>query len=122
METNVRDRPAFHGGDPVFPERFRFVQATLPPLENVVAEYQKAYAGGLITNAHLVARFEKAAAEPQKVEAPEPSQPAQRRRRGAVVDDSPEAAPVPTLPAGRMTPWQQYAQVLLSAGEFYYVN
>ena len=66
--------------------------------------------------------FEKAAAEPQKVEAPEPSQPAQRRRRAAAVEESPEAAPVPTMPAGRMTPWQQYAQALLSAGEFYYVN
>ncbi len=66
--------------------------------------------------------FEKAAAEPQRVEAPDPSQPAQRRRRATVVDDGAEAAAVPALPAGRMTPWQQYAQALLSAGEFYYVN
>ena len=35
---------------------------------------------------------------------------------------TPEAAGGSALPAGRMTPWQQYAQALLSAGEFYYVN
>ena len=34
-----------------------------------------------------------------------------------------EDAPVaPSFPAGKMTPWQAYAQALLSAGEFYYVN
>jgi hypothetical protein len=66
--------------------------------------------------------FKSAAAEPQKVEAPDPNQPVQRRRRAVAVEDSSEAAPVPALPAGRMTPWQQYAQALLSAGEFYYVN
>jgi hypothetical protein len=66
--------------------------------------------------------YKSAAAEPLKLEAPEPTQASQRKRRAAASVDSPEAPSVPALPAGRMTPWQQYAQVLLSSGEFYYVN
>ena len=40
-----------------------------------------------------------------------------RRNRRANAEDEAGAAP-----AGKMTPWQQYAQALLSSGEFYYVN
>lgn len=38
--------------------------------------------------------------------------------------DADEEAPPssPAAPAARITPWQQYAQVLLSSGEFYYIN
>ena len=67
------------------------------------------------------ALFKNAAAEPQSVPAAAPVQANQGGRRNRVAaDDEPGAAPV--FPAGKMTPWQQYAQALLSAGEFYYVN
>ena len=73
------------------------------------------------------ALFKSAAAEPQKVQAAEYSQADPRRRRGRVAvtagaGEDADAAPAPAFPAGKMTPWQQYAQALLSAGEFYYVN
>jgi len=42
---------------------FRFMQPTLPPLEDVVAAYRTVYEAGMITNASLVARLEDAAAE-----------------------------------------------------------
>ena len=48
---------------PLFRERFRFIQPTLPPLERVLAEYQHVFAQGLITNGGLVARLEAAVAE-----------------------------------------------------------
>ena len=44
-------------------KRQRFLEPTLPPLEKVMACYQSAYHGGLITNSELVGRFERAAAE-----------------------------------------------------------
>jgi len=67
---------------------------------------------------------EAAGAEPQTEQASDSGQPAQRRRRrAAVTAATPQEEPdAPALPAGRMTPWQQYAQALLSAGEFRYVN
>jgi dTDP-4-amino-4,6-dideoxygalactose transaminase len=42
---------------------FRFIRPTLPPLAEVVARYLSVYDNGLITNAELVARFERAAAD-----------------------------------------------------------
>jgi hypothetical protein len=46
-----------------------------------------------------------------------------RPRRQVLGAPAQEEAPdAPLLPEGRMTPWQQYAQALLSSGEFYYVN
>jgi cytochrome c553 len=68
--------------------------------------------------------YDAAAAEalPQATEG---GQPAQRRRPRRQVLGAPqqeEAPDAPLLPEGRMTPWQAYAQALLSAGEFYYVN
>jgi hypothetical protein len=66
-----------------------------------------------------------AAAEPQKEQAASPVQtaaPARRRPSPVVRDDDGEGAPAPAFPTGKMTPWQQYAQALLSAGEFYYVQ
>lgn len=72
------------------------------------------------------ALFKAAAAEPEKAQVSESGQTAQRRRRRVAVGANPEqdaaAADAPAYPAGKMTPWQQYAQALLSAGEFYYVN
>jgi len=71
------------------------------------------------------ALYASAAAEPQPVPVAETA-PAAARRRGAaavVAGEEGEApAAAPAFPAGRMTPWQQYAQALLSAGEFMYVN
>ena len=66
--------------------------------------------------------FENAQADAQSDQAPPRGQENQRRPRARAANQDPEAAAVPLLPAGRMTPWQQYAQALLSAGEFYYVN
>jgi Protein of unknown function (DUF1553) len=71
--------------------------------------------------------FKSAAAEPQKAQAVDSGPANQPRRRAprvavAAGDEDPDAAPAPAFPAGKMTPWQQYAQALLSAGEFYYVN
>jgi hypothetical protein len=70
--------------------------------------------------------FKKAAAtEPQKEQAASPgptAAPARRRASPVVRDDDGDGAPAPAFPAGKMTPWQQYAQALLSAGEFYYVQ
>ena len=47
-----------------------------------------------------------------------------RRNRRSIIDTgagrAEEAAPA--APPARMAPWQQYAQALLSSGEFYYVN
>jgi hypothetical protein len=43
--------------------------------------------------------------------------------RSRPVDDDEDAPPPPPAgPATRITPWQQYAQALLSSGEFYYIN
>jgi hypothetical protein len=70
--------------------------------------------------------FKVAAAEPQKAQAAGSDGGANARRRRRVVvaaTAEDEDAPVaPAYPAGKMTPWQAYAQALLSAGEFYYVN
>jgi dTDP-4-amino-4,6-dideoxygalactose transaminase len=59
----LNDAPALHGGKPVFPERFRFIQPTLPSMSDVLQTYDGAYQRALITNGDLVARFESAAAE-----------------------------------------------------------
>ena len=45
------------------PEPFRFIEPTLPPLEEVLALYAPAYRQGMITNARIVASFEAAVAE-----------------------------------------------------------
>jgi len=45
------------------PEPFRFIEPTLPPLEEVLALYAPAYRQGMITNSRIVARFEAAVAE-----------------------------------------------------------
>jgi hypothetical protein len=70
--------------------------------------------------------FKAAAAEPQKAQTADTGANAARRRRRVAVAGPPGAedpdAVAPAYPAGRMTPWQQYAQALLSSGEFYYVN
>jgi hypothetical protein len=69
--------------------------------------------------------FKTAAAEPQKEQAAAPGRtvtPARRRPSPVVRDDDGEGVPAPAFPAGKMTPWQQYAQALLSTGEFYYVQ
>jgi hypothetical protein len=68
--------------------------------------------------------FHNAAADRQNVQAGRAASENQRRPRArtAAGPEDPEAAATPVFPAGRMTPWQQYAQALLSAGEFYYVN
>ena len=50
------------GSDPR-PEPFRFIEPTLPPLEEVLALYAPAYHQGMITNARIVSRFEAAVAE-----------------------------------------------------------
>jgi dTDP-4-amino-4,6-dideoxygalactose transaminase len=55
--------PAIRGGEPIFAERFRFIKPTLPRHEDVLACYEESYGSGVITNASLVERFEKAAAE-----------------------------------------------------------
>ena len=60
--------PAIHGGRPIFPERFRFIRPTLPPLDAVLASYRPVYENGVITNADLVSRFEQAAAERLQVD------------------------------------------------------
>ena len=41
----------------------RFMQPTLPPLDEVVSLYRDVYRGGMITNAQLVERLERALAE-----------------------------------------------------------
>ena len=48
---------------PLFKERFRFIQPTLPPLARIVSEYRRAYQDGLVTNGNLVARLEAAVCE-----------------------------------------------------------
>src|SRR5215471_11127243 len=70
------------------------------------------------------ALYQNAAADPQSVQSGRAASENQRRprARAAATQEDTEAAATPVLPAGRMTPWQQYAQALLSAGEFYYVN
>ncbi|MGA2133260.1 MAG: DegT/DnrJ/EryC1/StrS family aminotransferase [Bryobacteraceae bacterium] len=51
------------GPAPLFRERFRFIQPTLPPLERVVSAYAPVFRQGLITNGGLVARLEAAVCE-----------------------------------------------------------
>jgi hypothetical protein len=70
------------------------------------------------------ALFQNTAADPQRVQSGQAAPENQRRSRAgaAATPEDTEPAATPVLPAGRMTPWQQYAQALLSAGEFYYVN
>jgi hypothetical protein len=62
--------------------------------------------------------YQRAQAEPLPPREPIPSGRTRKR------DDNEEDAAAPPVgaPATRMTPWQQYAQALLSAGEFYYIN
>jgi len=64
--------------------------------------------------------FQNAAAEP--VKATSNREPGTRGRARNIDgdDDAPPAAAAG--PATKITPWQQYAQALLSSGEFYYVN
>ena len=57
------DLPAVHGGKPIFKERFRFIRPSLPPIEHVLEEYEPGYRNAILTNATLVARFEREAAE-----------------------------------------------------------
>jgi hypothetical protein len=70
--------------------------------------------------------FKAAAAEPQKVQASGGDAGGRRRGRRVAVtaagEEDPDAPVAPAFPAGKMTPWQAYAQALLSSGEFYYVN
>ena len=42
--------------------------------------------------------------------------------RAAAATEDPEPAAPSAFPAGKMTPWQQYAQALLGSGEFLYVD
>jgi len=48
---------------PLFRERFRFINPTLPPLNRVVSEYRQAFHQGLVTNGALVSRLEAAVSE-----------------------------------------------------------
>jgi dTDP-4-amino-4,6-dideoxygalactose transaminase len=48
---------------PIFPERFRFIKPTLPPLHEVFETYERAYEDALITNGSLVRRLESAVEE-----------------------------------------------------------
>lgn len=66
--------------------------------------------------------FQSTAADVQSGQEPQRAPENQRRPRARAANEDPESVAIPVLPAGRMTPWQQYAQALLSAGEFYYVN
>jgi dTDP-4-amino-4,6-dideoxygalactose transaminase len=61
--TVIPDRPAICGGEPLFPESFRFIQPTLPPLGAAISQYEPVYQQGMITNSGLVERFERAVAE-----------------------------------------------------------
>lgn len=56
------DQPAYFGGKPLFSERFRFIKPTLPTLDAVLGHYSQSYANGVITNADVVAQFEREAA------------------------------------------------------------
>jgi dTDP-4-amino-4,6-dideoxygalactose transaminase len=55
--------PAVFGGEPLFQDKFRFIAPTLPDLDDVIGLYRNAYGSGMVTNAALVERFERAAAE-----------------------------------------------------------
>lgn len=48
---------------PLFRERFRFINPTLPPLERILSEYRQVFQQGLITNGGIVARLEAAICE-----------------------------------------------------------
>ena len=65
--------------------------------------------------------FKRAEAEPVKTAV---ARETPRRAGSQAVggDDEDAPPPPPAVPATRITPWQQYAQALLSSGEFYYVN
>jgi hypothetical protein len=67
------------------------------------------------------ALFKRADAEPVVQTAA--AREAPRRARPRPVDDDDDAPPPPpSAPMTKITPWQQYAQALLSSGEFYYIN
>jgi len=59
----ANQQPARENASPAFPEPFRFIKPTLPPLREVISIYRAAYNNGLITNADIVARFEHACNE-----------------------------------------------------------
>jgi dTDP-4-amino-4,6-dideoxygalactose transaminase len=64
MSSTVTVRqPGRHSQAPIFAERLRFIKPTLPALEDVFECYQPSYRDGLLTNAHIVSRFEAAVAE-----------------------------------------------------------
>jgi dTDP-4-amino-4,6-dideoxygalactose transaminase len=63
LDDAVVDAAARPKRPKLFPERFRFIQPTLPELEHVIARYWQAHRSGMITNAGLVARLESAVAE-----------------------------------------------------------
>jgi dTDP-4-amino-4,6-dideoxygalactose transaminase/lipopolysaccharide/colanic/teichoic acid biosynthesis glycosyltransferase len=64
-QIDVEDNrlPAILGGQPEFAQKFRFIEPTLPPLDEVVSRYGLAYQDGLITNSNCVARLESAVAD-----------------------------------------------------------
>ena len=64
------------------------------------------------------ALYEQAKSEPL----PAPANESAARRARPVDNDDDAPPPPPPAPATRITPWQQYAQALLSTGEFYYIN
>ena len=66
--------------------------------------------------------FAGAAASPQAAVRPAEASAAPRRRAAAAATEDPEPAAPSAFPAGKMTPWQQYAQALLGSGEFLYVD
>ncbi len=53
------DHAAIHGRPPALPEPLRFIKPTLPPIDDVLALYDRVYRSGVITNADLVGRFEE---------------------------------------------------------------
>ncbi len=59
----VSPSPTKAGSAPVFNERFRFINPTLPPLDRILSEYQQVYHQGLITNGKVVARLEASVCE-----------------------------------------------------------
>jgi dTDP-4-amino-4,6-dideoxygalactose transaminase len=61
--SQLHGKPAILGGEPLFPQRFRFIKPTLPAIEEVLKIYEPQYRQGVITNADLVSRFEGAVAE-----------------------------------------------------------
>jgi hypothetical protein len=100
-------------GDNADRERIQRVYRTLYQREATPAEIERGLA--FLTKARTEFPKAQAAAQTEAPVAPKP-------RRPAASDEDEEPEPQQAAATNPMSPWEAYAQALLSSGEFVYLN